>query len=287
MADYIEKTFGKREIPFLKYDMMLLVNKKIKMKTKNLKKLFDLTGKTAIVTGASRGLGKVMALGLAQFGADVVITDVLDTTKAIKDVEALGVKALGLKVDVTNQKHIDDMVKKAIAKFKRIDILVNNAGIYYPTPLPDTSEKNWSKIIEVNLRGSEMCARSVGKQMIKQKTGNIINIASVAGISAFGMSSAYNCSKAALIMLTKTLAAEWAPYNIRVNAICPGVFVTDMTKGLIKDKGFQKMIKAGVPMGRYATPDELAGTAVYLASDASSYTTGHALVVDGGWTIHL
>lgn len=257
------------------------------MKKINTNKLFDLKGKVAVVTGASRGLGRAMALGLAQAGANVVITDVLDTKKAVKGIEALGRKSLGLNVDVTNKNQIDEMVKKTVAKFKKIDIFINNAGVYFATPMPDMKEEDWDKIIDVNLRGSTMCARAVGKQMIKQKSGNIINIASVAGIMAFAQSAAYNESKAALIMLTKTLATEWAKYNIRVNAICPGVFVTDMTKGLLKDKGFQQMIKASVPMGRSGNPDELAGAAVYLASNASSYTTGHALVVDGGWTIHL
>ncbi len=257
------------------------------MEKMDVKKLFDLTGKVAIVTGASRGLGKAMAISLAQAGADIVTTDVLDTKKIVKEIELLGRKSFGLKVDITNKKQIDTMVKKVVAKFKKIDILINNDGVYFPTPIKDLPDKSWDTILNINLRGSMMVARAVGKQMIKQKSGNIINIASIAGIMAFSQSAAYNSSKAALIMLTKTLSAEWAPYNIRVNAICPGVFVTDMTKGLIKDKGFQQMIKAGVPLGRYAVPDELAGTAVYLASNASSYTTGHALVVDGGWTVHL
>ncbi|MBU0578283.1 glucose 1-dehydrogenase [Patescibacteria group bacterium] len=251
------------------------------------KNLFNLSGKVAVVTGASRGLGRAMALGLAQAGADVVITDVLDTKKTVKEIEKLGVRSMGVRVDVTKKIQIQNLIKKAVSKFKKIDIFINNAGVYFPTPMKGLPDKKWDKILDVNLRGSMMCARAVGEQMIKQRSGNIINIASVAGISAFASSSAYNCSKAALIMLTKTLAAEWASYNIRVNAICPGIFVTDMTKGLIKDKGFQQMIKAGVPLGRYAIPDELAGSAVYLASDASSYTTGHALVVDGGWTVHL
>lgn len=254
------------------------------MKQKNL---FDLSGQTAIITGASRGLGRAMALGLARAGADVVIADLLDPKKTVKEIEALGRKSLGFKVDITHSKHIDMMVKKTVTQFKKIDVFINNAGIYYPTPFPGTPEKNWSNIIEVNLKGTVLCARAVGQQMIKQKSGSIINISSVAGISAFAMSSAYNCSKAAMIMLTKTLAAEWAPYGIRVNAICPGIFVTDMTKGLLKNKGFQQMVKRGIPLQRSGTPDELVGAAIYLASAASSYTTGHALVVDGGWTTHL
>lgn len=257
------------------------------MKNKNILKRFDLTGKTAIVTGASRGLGKAMALGLAQAGANIVITDVLETKDAVKEIETLGVKAMGLKVDVTKVKDIEDMVKKTLQKFKKIDILINNAGVYFPTPVADLDEKGWDKTLAINLKGSLLCAKAVGKEMIRQRSGAIVNTASVAGIMAFASSAAYNASKAAIIMLTKTLAAEWASYGIRVNVICPGIFATDMTKGLLNDKGFQTMVKTKIPMARYATPDELVGAALYLASDASSYTTGHALVVDGGWTVGL
>ncbi len=252
-----------------------------------MKNLFDLKNKVAIVTGASRGLGKAMALGLAAEGASVVITDVLDTAGAVKEAEALGVKAMGLKTDVSDAASVEAMAEQTVQKFGTIDILINNAGVYYPTPAEGIKEKDWNRIMEINLKGALLCARTVGARMIKQKSGSIINIASVAGISAFAQSAAYNCSKAALIMLTKTLAAEWAPHGIRVNAICPGIFATDMTKDMLEDKGFQEMVKRGVPLGRYAVPEELAGAAVYLASDAASYTTGHALVVDGGWTIHL
>jgi len=257
------------------------------MKNKNIISQFDLSGKTAIVTGASRGLGKAMAIGLAQAGANIVITDILDTKKALDEIQKQGVKAMALKIDVTKKKDISSMVKKTLQKFKKIDILVNNAGIYYPTPIKDMNEKDWDRIINVNLKGTLMCAQAVGKEMCKKKSGSIINISSIAGIMAFGQSAAYNSSKAAMIMLTKTLATEWASCGVRVNAICPGIFATDMTKGLLKDKGFQTMVETKIPMARYATPDELVGAALYLASDASSYTTGHALVVDGGWTVGL
>lgn len=254
---------------------------------KNTCALFDLSGKVAVVTGASRGLGKAMALGLAQAGADVVVTDVLPMDEAVAEIQKLGRKSLGIKMDVTNAKGIATMVAETVKKFKKIDILINNAGIYYPTPFEKMEEKAWGKILDVNLKGAMACAQAVGAQMIRQKSGNIVSVASVAGIMAFAQSSAYNCSKAAIIMLTKTLAAEWAQYGIRVNAICPGIFATDMTKGLLEDKGFKDMVKNRVPMKRYAVPEELAGAAIYLASDASSYVTGHALVVDGGWTVSL
>lgn len=257
------------------------------MKNNTVAELFNLSGKTAIVTGASRGLGKAMALAMAQAGANIVITDVLDTAAAVKEMESSGAKAMGIKVDVTQSGDIAEMIKKTLTKFGSIDILINNAGIYYPTPVKDLKENDWDKIIDINLKGTLNCTQAVGKEMCKKKSGVIINIASIAGIMAFAESAAYNASKAAIIMLTKTLASEWASCGIRVNAICPGIFATDMTKDIISDKGFQQSIKAGVPMGRYATPDELMGAAVYLASNASSYVTGHALVVDGGWIVHL
>jgi NAD(P)-dependent dehydrogenase (short-subunit alcohol dehydrogenase family) len=249
--------------------------------------IFSLAGKAAVVTGASRGLGKAMALGLARAGADVAVTDILDTKETVEEIKKIGRRSVGFKLDITDGKNIDSTVENAVREFKKIDILINNAGVYYPTPAADMKEEDWDKLMNINLRGSTMCAKAFGRQMIMQKSGNIINVASVAGIMAFAQSVAYNQSKAAIIMLTKTLAAEWASYNIRVNTICPGVFVTDMTKDLIDNESFRTMIKTSVPLGRYGTPDELSGAAVYLASDASGYTTGHALVVDGGWTVHL
>jgi len=248
---------------------------------------FDLSKKVAIVTGASRGLGKAMALGLAQAGADVVITDVLPTDEAVAEVKKLGRRSIGLKLDVTDPKAIGAMLDEVEKKMGKIDIFINNAGIYYPTPMEKYDDKAWTKIMQVNFKGTLNCAQQVGERMARQKSGVIINIASVAGLMAFAQSSAYNCSKAAIIMLTKTLATEWGSKGIRVNAICPGVIATDMTKGLLDDAGFKQMVKGRVPMQRHGTPDELAGAAVFLASDASSYVTGHALVVDGGWTVGL
>lgn len=257
------------------------------MKNINILTQFSLTGKTAIVTGASRGLGKAMALGLAQAGADVVVADVLDTDPAVKEIETLGVKVLGLKVDVTSPKDIGDMVQKTLQKFKKIDILINNAGVFFPTPVLKMVEKDWDKVMSVNLKGTLMCAKAVGAEMCRQKSGAIINIASIAGIMAIAESAAYNSSKAAIIMLTKTLATEWGKYGVRVNAICPGVMATDMTKDMLADKGFKTMMQTRVPLGRHGTPEDLQGAALYLVSDAANYTTGHALVVDGGWTVGL
>lgn len=252
-----------------------------------MENLFNLSGKVAIVTGASRGLGKAMALGLSEHKARVMVTDVLDVKKTVKEIDGKGGEALGMKVDVSKKKDVAKMVQQTVKKFGRVDILVNNAGVLKSSPAEKMSENDWDKVIDVNLKGQFLCAQAIGKQMIKQKSGKIINIASVAGKFGFAGISAYNASKAGVILLTKTLAVEWGRYEIRVNAICPGVFATTMTESFLADKNFVKGIKMKVPLGRYAKSKELVGTAIFLASEASSYVTGHALVVDGGWTAGL
>ena len=249
--------------------------------------LFDLEGKIAVVTGASRGLGKAMAIGLAKAGADVVVTDVLDTSETADEIKKLHRESFGLKVDVSNQSDVETMVKQIQKKFGKIDILVNNAGILRTSNAEDFDKKDWDKVIEVNLTGTFLCAQAVGRQMIKQKSGKIINISSIAGLSGFASSTPYNASKAGVLLLTQTLAAEWGKYNINVNAICPGVFATDMTDNFLKDDQFKNMIKTKVPLGKYAESEELVGTVIYLASKASDYMTGHSLVIDGGWTAAL
>jgi len=249
--------------------------------------LFDLSGKVAIVTGASRGLGKAMAIGLASAGADVVVTDVLDVRDTVQHIVHKGRKSLGLKIDVTKERHVRGMVKDVLKKFGRIDILINNAGIYRPGLVESLEESDWDKILSINLKGQFLCAKAVGKQMIAQKSGKIINVASVAGIMAFGQSAAYNASKGGVIMLTKTLAVDWAKHNINVNAICPGAFETPMTAPMMGSESFQQMIKNRVPLQRMGKPEDIVGTAIYLASHASDYMTGNLMVVDGGWVAGL
>jgi 2-deoxy-D-gluconate 3-dehydrogenase len=250
--------------------------------------LFDLDGKVAIVTGASRGLGKAMAIGLAKAGADVVVTDILDVSKVVEEIKKIGRKSTGLLVDVSNKSSVEAMVKQTLEKFGRIDILVNNAGILRMGNAESLSKDDWDKVINVNLTGQFLCAQAVGAQMIQlKKGGRIINISSIAGIGGYSQAVAYNASKAGVISLTKTLAVEWARHNINVNAICPGVFATDMTADFLESEEFKKSIKNNVPLGRYATPDEIIGTTIYFSSKASDYVTGHSLVIDGGWTILL
>jgi NAD(P)-dependent dehydrogenase (short-subunit alcohol dehydrogenase family) len=252
-----------------------------------MEKMFEIKNKVAIVTGASRGLGKSIAIGLAKSGANIVATDVLDVSDAVKEIKKIGKQVIGFKVDVSKKQDIEKMVKQAMAKFGKIDVLVNNAGILRTGNAEAMTQEDWDKVIQVNLTGQFLCAQAVGKQMIKQKSGKIINVASIAGLSGYASSAPYSASKAGIILMTKVLAVEWGRYNIQVNAICPGVFATDMTDAFLSDKQFMDMIKARVPLGRYATPDELVGTAIYLASSASDYMTGHALVIDGGWTAGL
>lgn len=254
-----------------------------------MSRLFDLTGKVAIVTGGSGGLGSVMALGLAEAGAKIAIADILDSSGTISQIKKLGREAVGLKADVTKRDDAEKMVQQVVKKFGKIDILLNCAGVFRPGASEDLKEEDWDKTIAVNLKGTFLCAQAVGKQMIKQKSGSIINISSVAGQFAFvhpasKNSVSYNASKAGVILLTKTLAAEWGKYNIRVNAICPGTFLTEMTTILLKDKRYSQMMKERVPLGRPGVPKELVGTVIYLASNASDYVSGQALTVDGGWS---
>jgi NAD(P)-dependent dehydrogenase (short-subunit alcohol dehydrogenase family) len=251
------------------------------------KDIFSLKDKTAIITGAGRGLGKAMATGLAKAGAHVMITDVISPSDAVEEIKKINEKTIGLRVDVTKETDVKNMVDKTLDTFGSIDILVNNAGILKTAEAENFSIDDWEKVIHVNLTGQFLCAKGVGNQMIKQRSGRIVNISSVAGLSGYATSVAYSASKAGVILLTKTLATEWGKYNIRVNAICPGVFATDMTNDLLQDENFKMMIKNKVALGRYAKPEELMGTIIYLASDASDYVTGQYIIIDGGWTAGL
>jgi len=250
------------------------------------KNLFNLEGQVAIVTGASRGLGKAMAKGLAEAGASVVIADILDSSEAVEEFKKAGHRALGVKVDVSNKADVDKMVKRSLEEFGQIDILVNNAGILKGGKTEELSKDAWDQVVAVNLTGPFLCSQAAGKQMLKRGKGSIINIASVAGVSGSAGNMPYGVSKAGLIMMTMTIAVEWG-HKLRVNSISPGVFATDMTDDFLKDEEFMNNLKKNVPLGRHATADELIGTVVYLASDASSYVNGHNLVIDGGWTVKL
>lgn len=250
--------------------------------------LFDLTGKKAMVTGASSGLGRQFALALAKQGADVaILARRMEKLEAVKaEVEALGVKCLPIKCDVTDNEQIKSAVAAMVEAFGRIDILCNNAGIGLMAPAEEEPDEIWDQMIKTNLSAVFYVAREVGKQMIKQNYGKIIITGSIhSSVAMTGLPlNAYCTTKGGVRMLTKALANEWAKYNITVNAIGPAYFESEMTQSIIDDEGFLKVIKTYCPMGRPGKTGELDGAIVYFASDASSYTTGQLLTIDGGWT---
>lgn len=256
----------------------------------NILEQFKLDGKVAIVTGGAMGLGKAMATALAQAGANIVIADINEeiadnTAKEISETE--NVEAIALKVDVTNPDAVNQMVEEVTKQFNKIDILVNNAGMTINAKAEEMSFEDWNKVINLNLNGIFLVAQSVGRVMIKQGYGSIINTSSMSGLIANKPQEqcSYNASKAGVIMLTKSLAMEWSKYNIKVNTIAPGYMKTELTKPFFDQGG--EMIEDWMgftPMGRPGTPNELGGIVVYLASDASSFAQASVFTIDGGYT---
>jgi len=258
--------------------------------TGNVKQLFDLTGRVAIITGGSIGLGRQMAEGLAEMGANIVLCARKQERchQAAEELQQLGVKAIALACDVKNPASIQEVVDATLSQFGRIDVLINNAGISWGAPVEEMRLADWNKVIETNLTGTFLCAQAVGKVMIQQSRrkpsqGKIINIASVAGLggappelSAIG----YHASKGGVIAFTKDLACKWAAHNIQVNAIAPGWFPTHMSSRVLEHH--QDLFLSHIPLRRFGNEHDLKGAAVFLASDASNYVTGHVLVVDGG-----
>ena len=247
----------------------------------------SLEGKVAIVTGGSRGIGRAIALTFAGVGADVVVCSRdLDGKlgTVAEEIKGLGRRSLAVPTDVMQKGALDNLVQKTMAEFGAIDILVNNAGTSVRKLVLEHTDEDWDKVIDTNLTSYFLCSRAVAKIMTQQKRGNIISIASVRGIRGASGRIGYNVSKAGVIMLTRVLALEFASDNIRVNAIAPGWIKTEMTAPLMNDPEACKEIDATIPMGRWAEPDEMANVALFLASDMSSYVTGHTLVADGGIT---
>lgn len=251
------------------------------------RELFDIKDKVAIITGGSIGLGHQIAEGLAEAGANVVIcARNIERCKltATEIKEQLGVRTLALEVDVKDPKSVQAMVDKTKEEFGRIDILINNAGITWAAPADNFPLKDWQKVIDVNVTGVFLCSQAVGRVMIEQGGGKIVNFASVAGLGGAPSEAmdaiAYNTSKGAVITFTKDLAVKWAKYNINVNAIAPGWFPTHMSKDLLEMK--KDLLLQSLPMKRWGREDELKGAALFLSSPASNYVTGHILTVDGG-----
>lgn len=246
---------------------------------------FSLAGRTALVTGAGRGLGRGMALGLAEAGADVVLAGrTVETLESVaREIGALGREALPVVADVTSPADQDQLVRLAMGRFGRIDVLVNNAGATFRTPSEDYPEEQWDRVMNVNLKGPFQLMQQVGRVMIAQGGGSIINVGSLIAVIGMPNIPAYAASKAGIEELTRCLAVEWAKHHIRVNAITPGYFRTDMTAGLDQDPDRGPKIALRIPMKRWGEPADLKGVVVFLASDASAYVTGVSIPVDGGW----
>jgi NAD(P)-dependent dehydrogenase (short-subunit alcohol dehydrogenase family) len=249
----------------------------------------NLRGKTAIITGAGSGIGQATALLFAEAGANVVIPDV--NLKGARDTASQirrgGGNAIAMSTDVTSSKDVDKMVRSALDKFGRVDVLVNNAGINtkFRMPFYEQPEEDWLRVIEVDVKGTWLCAKAVSLEMIKRKSGRIVNIASTAGIAALRLQSNFVAAKAGVIRLTQAMAMELAPHHIAVNCVAPGSTLTEgVRKGLYANKAWAEKMLTYIPLGRGAEPREIAQGILFLSSDLASYVTGHTLVVDGGWT---
>src|SRR3972149_3334634 len=247
-------------------------------------KLFDLTGKVAIVTGASKGLGKAMVLGMADAGADIVLVSrtLKDLEVVAEEIRAKGRNALSVPADVSKSADIERMVKEAMDKFGKIDVLVNNTGISGDKPVLKMEEEYWDYVMSVNLKAPFLCSKAVGAEMVKRKKGKIINISSITFTMAIPNMTSYCASKAGVVQFPKALPLEWARHNIQVNAICPGYFRTPMNEEFFSSEAGKKIIEQTLPLKRLGEPEELVGSGIFFASDASNFTTGAVLVVDGG-----
>jgi NAD(P)-dependent dehydrogenase (short-subunit alcohol dehydrogenase family) len=249
--------------------------------------LFDLSGRKALVTGATRGIGRSIAVGLAAAGADVAVaarnSDQLEEVTA--EIRALGRRALVLPTDVTDADAVRAMVASAVEGLDGVDVLVNNAGgSSFMGPFTDMRFRGWEKVMRLNVESVVHATQALGPHLLEHGSGSVINIASVAGLTGSPALAAYGASKAALVSLTKTLSIEWGSSGVRVNALCPGWTATDLNKDLWGNEQLSAALMARVPMGRWATAEEMVGPAVFLASDAASYVTGQVLVADGGLT---
>ena len=250
-------------------------------------KLFDLTGKSAIVTGGSKGLGAAMAAGLASAGADVLLASRNEDEAACAAEEIArdyGRKAVGLRADVTSPEDVAAMTDRALSEFGKIDVLINNAGINIRGPIDEVSFEDFKKVQDINVNGVWLCARAVVPHMKAAKSGRIINLASTLGVVGLTDRTPYTASKGAVVQMTRALGLELAPYGVTCNAICPGPFLTPMNEPIAEEENTKKFIIGAVALERWGRMEEIQGAAIFLASDASSYMTGSLVTVDGGWT---
>ncbi|MDZ7292281.1 MAG: 2-dehydro-3-deoxy-D-gluconate 5-dehydrogenase KduD [candidate division KSB1 bacterium] len=245
---------------------------------------FKLNGKVAIVTGASRGLGQAMAIALAEAGADIVLVDISDATSTCQEIKKFGRRCVNISADLSNKDCVPVIVNTAVEKMGAINILVNNAGIIRRAPLLEFPEKDWDEVININLRTLFFLSQAVARVMVEQgRGGKIINVASLLSFQGGILVPSYTASKSGVMGLTRLFANELAPHNINVNAIAPGYMATENTKALREDPKRSAEILTRIPAGRWGLPEDLMGAVVFLASEASNYMHGHALVVDGGW----
>ena len=252
---------------------------------KGFDKNFGISGKTAVVTGSAKGIGKAIALMFAEKGANIVLVDMDPGIKKVSDeIKKMGRKTVELVYDISLTGNIDIIIKECLKNFPKIDILVNSAGVGLVDDAEKITEEIWDKTMSVNLKALFLLSQAVGKEMIRQGKGKIINIASIAGPIAFEKHSAYTASKAGVIGLTKNMALEWAKYGINVNSVSPIVTLTEMGRAVwIGELG--ENMKKKIPVGRFNDPSEIAAVALFLASDATDMITGHNIVIDGGYSI--
>ncbi len=249
--------------------------------------LFDLSGKTALITGASRGIGRAIAVAMADAGADLALVarSADGLAETVRLATEHGRKAISIQADVTREEEVAEAVAAAIGHFGQVDILVNNAGgSNFIVPFAELRLPGWDKIMRLNLNSAVYACHAISKHMLERGSGSIVNVASVAGVASAPTLSPYGAAKAGLISLTKTLAVEWARSGIRVNALCPGWTATELNRNLWDTPDGGMATVASVPMQRWGRAEEMAGPAIFLASDAASYVTGQVLLVDGGQT---
>ena len=250
-------------------------------------KLFDLSGKTAIITGGSKGLGFAMAAALASAGARVMLVNrnVDEGLQAAKDISTdYGTTAIAFNADVTDIRQTESMAKAAMEAFGQIDILINNAGLNIRGAIDEVTPEDFTKVMQVNVNGTWLCSRAVVPFMKQNKSGKIINLASTLGLVGQTNRTPYTSSKGAVVQMTRALGLELAPFNINVNALCPGPFLTDMNLPIAETEEGRKFVVGATALGRWAKLQEIQGAAIFLASDAASYMVGSMLTVDGGWT---
>lgn len=251
-------------------------------------KLFDLSGKVAVITGGSKGLGLAMAAGLASAGANIVLVNrnALDGEKSAAELRAFGTQVTSFAADITSLDQTEAMVRFVVETFGKIDILINSAGINIRGPIDQLSPADFNQVMEVNVNGTWLASRAVTPLMKQQRSGKIINLASTLGLVGLANRTPYTASKGAVVQMTRALAMELAPFNINVNAICPGPFLTEMNIPIADSDEARDIILGATALQRWANLQEIQGAAIFLSSEASSYMVGSILTVDGGWTAH-